>query len=203
MNSIYVLVDPRTRELRYVGKTRDPEMRLKAHCYGKHSTYCSRWIQALKRDGFAPQMVIVESGLTEEQWPEREQHWIAHYRELGAELTNITDGGHHVVNTKHSYPAEGCFVYSKQWALALAKNKTLKGSAYSLLLWLIGSMDKQNRYQGRQQYIAKTLGYSTSVICLAVKQLIDIGAVLKVTVNGLSVLEVNRSLASRTTLAEQ
>lgn len=102
MNFIYALFDPQDDEPRYIGKTKEPETRFKAHCYGSNRTHSSRWIQSLKRVGLKPKMVIIEDGLSEDQWPEREQFWIAHYRESGANLTNITDGGHHIVRERQN-----------------------------------------------------------------------------------------------------
>jgi hypothetical protein len=102
MNSIYALLDPNDNEPRYIGKSKEPETRFKAHCCGSSNTHSSRWIQSLKRTGLKPKMVIIEDGLSEDQWPEREQFWIAYYREAGANLTNITDGGHHIVKERQN-----------------------------------------------------------------------------------------------------
>lgn len=93
MNSIYVLLDPQTREVRYVGKTRNPKARLLSHWYSKSRTYTSRWIQKIKANGLLPEMKIIESGLSESEWPDREKFWIQSYKESGSSLTNIAEGG--------------------------------------------------------------------------------------------------------------
>ena len=120
MNSIYALVDPRDESVRYVGKTNNPDARYNSHCYSKSKTHCSRWVQSMKKEGWWPHMMILEDGLSEEQWPEREKHWIAHYRETGAKLTNITDGGPGVPITQPHLP----FGYTLGYKVpALRKNE--------------------------------------------------------------------------------
>jgi hypothetical protein len=45
---IYGLFDPRTGELRYVGKARDPQKRLKGHLAARRRTPVYDWIGALR-----------------------------------------------------------------------------------------------------------------------------------------------------------
>ena len=101
MNCIYVLIDPVDGEVRYVGKTNNPKRRLAMHCNSKYDTHSSRWVHRLKRRGLKPEMLVIQENLTDQDWPEAEKRWIAHYKAAGARLTNITEGGHHVVTVKH------------------------------------------------------------------------------------------------------
>lgn len=91
---IYVLKDPRTDEVRYVGWTVDVE-----HRYGCHlspgprdrNTYKARWVANLMSQNVKPTIEVIDSGVGE--WQSVERYWILHYRMQGAQLTNTTDGG--------------------------------------------------------------------------------------------------------------
>lgn len=91
---IYKLIDPETLEIRYVGKSNDPEQRLiyhMSHClYEK--TYKARWLKSLHVRGLRPILEIVEK-VPLAIWQEREMYWIQHCRSQGCPLTNTTDGG--------------------------------------------------------------------------------------------------------------
>ena len=94
---IYVLKNPRTLEIRYVGWTRKkPGDRLKTHVWDSvrhpHQTYRQAWIMSLVSIGLTPIIEVIESG-TGEGWGEAERKWIARYRAQGARLVNGTDGG--------------------------------------------------------------------------------------------------------------
>ena len=91
---IYGLCDPRTGELRYVGKTsRTLKDRMKGHlCDAKKGTaHRNRWIAALLRQGVKPEMFEIE--IVDGDGCEAERHHIAAFRALGCRLTNLTDGG--------------------------------------------------------------------------------------------------------------
>lgn len=95
---IYGLYDPRTGELRYVGKTHQTlQMRLKRHMDdarrpAKASRHVYRWIGMLQRYNAMPVIRVIEV-TDQEHWEERERYWIKHYRESGARLCNHADGG--------------------------------------------------------------------------------------------------------------
>jgi hypothetical protein len=94
---IYVLKNPRTNEIRYVGWTSvRPQRRLTVHIheavYKPRKNYRDRWISSLVSTGLKPLMEIVESGIGD-GYNEAERRWIAHYRINGARLVNATEGG--------------------------------------------------------------------------------------------------------------
>jgi len=91
---IYVLKDPITDEIRYVGKTIDANKRLKEHVRKSTSskTYKNNWIQQLIKKSLLPKLEIVDL-VSEENWGEHEQQWINKFRSEGVKLTNIADGG--------------------------------------------------------------------------------------------------------------
>jgi hypothetical protein len=78
---IYTLSDPRTDEVRYVGKTfMKLSNRLANHVFDtKNNTHRTNWIQSLLREGVRPAIHAVESGVGEDTWQEAEIRWIAHY----------------------------------------------------------------------------------------------------------------------------
>ena len=93
---IYVLRDPRNGEVRYIGKSVNPRKRLQGHIADARSSrtkgYCGSWIKNLLRHGARPELVLLQAA-GRLVWPIAEQWWIAHYRDLGARLTNLAAGG--------------------------------------------------------------------------------------------------------------
>jgi predicted GIY-YIG superfamily endonuclease len=91
---IYSLVDPRDNKVKYIGKTVNLEKRMEQHLYWFTGTNPrkERWIQKLKDKGFKPEMAVIEE-CNQSNWMEREKYWIAYYREVCPDLTNIADGG--------------------------------------------------------------------------------------------------------------
>lgn len=95
---IYGLTDPRTGELRYVGKTvNSMELRLRIHLQAARSRKWGRpilrWIRSVVRSGSQPQIFEIETIQAGGDWTEAERFWIAYFRSVGASLCNITSGG--------------------------------------------------------------------------------------------------------------
>ena len=92
--SIYALCDPRTDEVRYVGKANNPKSRLRSHLKPRDRTLTHKdcWVASLAVLGLKPKMVILET-VDADTWKAAECKWILHYRRLGANLTNHSDGG--------------------------------------------------------------------------------------------------------------
>lgn len=93
MTQLYVLIDPRTLEIRYVGKTTVSLVnRLRGHMREAQTSdsHKSRWIRTL--NGELP--LIVPYGVCDAQnVNELERQAIAVLRKAGYDLTNSTDGG--------------------------------------------------------------------------------------------------------------
>ncbi len=91
---IYSLIDPRYNKVRYIGKTVNLKRRYEQHLYlfTGNNPRKERWIQGLKNEGLKPEMVVIEE-CNESNWMDSEKRWIAHYREICSDLTNIADGG--------------------------------------------------------------------------------------------------------------
>lgn len=91
---IYALIDPRDKQVRYVGKTVNLKKRLREHIRrsSEAHTHCQCWIRGLVKLGLKPKMRVLDIA-TEATWEAREIHWIKVCRDRGCRLTNITDGG--------------------------------------------------------------------------------------------------------------
>ena len=92
---IYVLIDPRDKGVRYVGKTkRSLEARLGAHCSEariKTGTHKIHWIRELL--GLKLKPLIEQIKEVEGDWSLEEIEVIRELRESGIELTNASIGG--------------------------------------------------------------------------------------------------------------
>lgn len=94
---IYVLIDPFTNQLRYIGKSIRPRERLANHCNEQSSCHRTHWIQSVVSRGKRPLMLILSRLPHGSEWQPVERDWIAHCRSVGWPLVNGTDGGDGVV----------------------------------------------------------------------------------------------------------
>lgn len=91
---IYVLKDPISFEVRYVGKSDKPTERLYEHIRkSKYNVnYKNNWINHLKKMGKSPILEIIDE-VDKSEWGEAEKKWVADYKNNGCLLTNLTMGG--------------------------------------------------------------------------------------------------------------
>ena len=93
MTRVYVLIDPRTNEIRYVGKTsKSLGYRLGNHMKSYERNHRGNWISELRRLDLEPRIELVQE-VPDDFWQEAERYWISYYRAIGCDLTNATDGG--------------------------------------------------------------------------------------------------------------
>ncbi len=92
---IYVLIDPRTNLVKYVGKTINPKIRFRTYIKqakkGKRNNLVINWVKSLLKSDLEPKMEIIDE--IEGEWEWLEQYWISQFRVWGFELKNMTDGG--------------------------------------------------------------------------------------------------------------
>jgi group I intron endonuclease len=92
---IYVLVDPRTNLVKYVGKTINPKMRFRTYIKqaksGKRNNLVINWVKSLLKENLLPKMEIIDS--IEGEWEWLEVYWISQFKTWGFNLKNMTDGG--------------------------------------------------------------------------------------------------------------
>lgn len=94
---IYTLTDPRTNEVRYIGKTvKKLENRLYEHIKDSERRSARRksvqWIRGLIKNGFAPKIDLIDIA-TKDNWEEEEKFYITYFKFLGFNLLNMTEGG--------------------------------------------------------------------------------------------------------------
>ncbi len=109
---IYVLIDPRTSEIKYVGKANNLKKRYIAHFVDctMYNTKRTCWIKSLISKGLVPIVKVIEQcPLT--IWKEREIYWIANF----INLVNGTSGGegnHNLPEESRKRISEGSKKYS-------------------------------------------------------------------------------------------
>lgn len=92
--NIYVLIDPETQQVRYVGKANNISQRYKAHLNRarKHQTHKLNWIKSLKNKGLKPIIEVIDV-VPIDDWIFWETYWISQFKSWGFNLINYTDGG--------------------------------------------------------------------------------------------------------------
>jgi len=99
---IYVLKDPLTDEVRYVGKTAHLRLRYNQHINIKtlekrNKTHLSNWILSLNNKDLKPTIAVIDE-TESDNWAELERKWISHF----SNLCNSTKGGEGLLGFKHS-----------------------------------------------------------------------------------------------------
>jgi len=95
---IYGLIDPRSGQLRYVGKSEHGLHRPNSHRYPSvlaqdRNVHKVNWIRCLETAGLRYEVVVLEECLTVTSLNKAEQRQIARCRAAGANLLNLTKGG--------------------------------------------------------------------------------------------------------------
>jgi hypothetical protein len=87
---IYVLIDPRTDEVAYVGITDNAHGRLLEHLRSpNNSSIKDKWIHRLRSQNLTPTMKVIEVLNTRKAAEKREKYWIRYYLSQGVALTNV------------------------------------------------------------------------------------------------------------------
>ena len=94
-NYIYILTDPISNDVRYVGKSINPEVRARKHISeaktGKTNNHRINWIKSLLNQNLRPNMEIIDE--TDDEWVLLEEYWISQFITWGFNLVNGTKGG--------------------------------------------------------------------------------------------------------------
>lgn len=97
-HSIYVLIDKKTNEIRYVGQTvKQLSIRLNGHISkaknsGNKTTHKNTWIKSLLKENLKPIIKLIDV-VDENDWKEIEKNYIFSFQEKGCDLLNISEGG--------------------------------------------------------------------------------------------------------------
>jgi hypothetical protein len=92
--NIYILINPITNEIRYVGKANNVKERFKNHknrCRDTN-TYKRHWINKLRLKGLYPELEVIDI-VPISEWHYWEKFWISYFKSIGCRLTNTTSGG--------------------------------------------------------------------------------------------------------------
>lgn len=95
-NVIYGLIDPNSKELRYIGKALNLRKRFSQHhriSVLKPKTHKNNWLKSLLNKGQSAELVIIEKYNTPEELPQAEIDMIAYFKFIGCDLVNTTNGG--------------------------------------------------------------------------------------------------------------
>lgn len=143
-NIVYVLIDPRTGEFRYIGMTKFGILRPKKHTSSAkcgEKSHKANWINQLQTLGLEYEIGVLEKLSDETKLPKAEMKWISCYRGMGARLTNATDGGEGTLNpsdetrVKMSAAAKGRIITMaqrrKQSAAMKGKPSPMKGKKFT------------------------------------------------------------------------
>lgn len=92
--NIYVLIDPETQQVRYVGKANNVSQRYKAHLNRarKHQIHKLNWINSLKKKKLKPILEVIDV-VSVKDWVFWEKYWIAQMKSWNFSLLNYTEGG--------------------------------------------------------------------------------------------------------------
>lgn len=103
---IYVLKEPDTLRIRYVGiTTKTLKQRLRKHLdnalYTKHNLHLCNWILKYYKNNQLPVIEEIEECVIN-VWQEREKYWISQFKDL----LNSTEGGEGSFGFKHSFSSK-------------------------------------------------------------------------------------------------
>lgn len=88
---VYALFDPESGLVFYIGQSKDPNRRLAQHMTGENKTYNKKLaakLESLTSKGLRPVILLLDEAPSPVIL-EIENHWIAHFRNLGVTLLNI------------------------------------------------------------------------------------------------------------------
>lgn len=104
---IYGLEDPRTGQIRYVGRSSSGLERPKHHTVPaalakEPNRHKASWLRGLVAEGKKPTIRVLEAFESGDDLTSAERFWIAQAKGLAWPLTNLTDGGEGLLGRKHS-----------------------------------------------------------------------------------------------------
>ena len=112
---IYTITDPRTGDIRYIGKTVNVNYRLCRHKYSaKKSTKSHKdaWIKGILNSGLSPVLDVIDE-CSEDDWKQTEIYWIAQFKCWGFNLLNETIGGEGTTLIGKSKTRKAIYEYTK------------------------------------------------------------------------------------------
>jgi hypothetical protein len=142
---IYILIDPRDNQIRYLGKTTQQiSKRYNTHISTKGTSKKANWIKTLKEQNLKPLIKVIDTVTND--WEFWEEYWISNLKLLGFDLLNQTLGGEgqsgyspsEETRKKWSIAFTGRKM-SKEWRERISKGISKEITAYSLSGEFIGN----------------------------------------------------------------
>lgn len=137
---IYTLSDPISKEIKYIGKTKNLKDRLQRHmspCNLKQTWQSkTKWLKYLKNNGLKPIMEVLDQG-DENNIDQLEIYWISQFKSWGFKLKNETIGGQiptpkgsklkkeHIINLKKSIKTKKIVVQYTLGNIFVAKYESI------------------------------------------------------------------------------
>src|SRR3989344_4471150 len=119
---IYILIDPNTKLVRYVGKSNKPKRRYYKHCSKSNkNTHKVNWINKLLNENKKPILEIIDE-VPIEDWQFWEVYWVSQFKTWGFNLTNNTNGGDGCTFANKTSFKKGNIVWSKGTKGLMKKN---------------------------------------------------------------------------------
>ena len=99
---IYALIDPKSNQVRYIGKTNNIHRRFRRHITERflHDSHKDRWIRKLVDENISPEIEVIDE-VYKSDWWYWEKFYISYFLYLGCLLTNGTKGGDEPPSTKN------------------------------------------------------------------------------------------------------
>lgn len=170
---IYGLIDPVTRQIRYVGQTNDLERRYQEHVNNIEDTHKGLWIQSLREKGRIPTLVILEIIEDEAKSNYHEKWWIVLGQKQGWLLTNSANpyaretpfGDMFAMHIRDEYES---FISETNPFILISKHSAY--SAFALVVALLaGAICGYSEYWiGGSLFIASMIGLSITLAGLVV-----------------------------------
>lgn len=146
---IYSLVCPVTNTIRYIGKAKNSEKRLKSHIRDskRRNTPLYLWIRELIQSGKIPVMKVISIA---DDWQSEEIRQIQIHKEMGCDLLNVAKGGNQPYCSKEQLAINGSNTFNKIRNERLFELKRRMGMS---LTWLkeSGLIEKHNSILSRLQ----------------------------------------------------
>ena len=158
---IYALCDE-DGAVRYVGKTRmSLRKRIAAHLSAARrgvKKHVNAWLLSLLKIECVPVVRLLEVA-DDRNWQERERYWIMVFRQSGAKLCNLTDGGDGLTGLRLTDQ------HRKRIALSLRKGKQFSCEVCGSAFWRKPSAIKNgdNKFCSRQCYFVWQRGKAKPV----------------------------------------
>ena len=161
---IYILIDPVTQQVRYIGKTNNLKTRLREHCSSSclvKRTHKNNWIKSLLNKGLKPLIETIDE-INESEWQFWERHYISLYKSWEFNLTNSNEGGFGGTNPCEETRLKMSLQRKNKLKSQQHKeniSKSLKGKN----VWCKGNNNPSKREDVRQRKRLKMLGRKVSV----------------------------------------